>query len=144
MKPQSLPRRSPVGRLLLAGLLLLSLVAASQAFPIEAGAEDAADAKARAAKAREALAASVARGKVLWRQSWRPGAKGCFACHTRGPNKMTSQRQAAYPKFDLAMGKVVSVRQKINQMIRTKSGGKLLELTSDDLTALEAYIKTLK
>ena len=54
----------------------------------------------------------------------------------------TSQRLD--PKYDKVMKRVVSARQKINNMIKTKSGGEPLDLDSDDLTALEAYISTLK
>ena len=96
------------------------------------------------ARATKALAESVARGKALWRQVWRRGEKGCFACHTRGPNKMAARRLRTYPKYDKEMGKVVSARQKINHMIHAKSKGKGLDLGNDDLTALEAYIATLK
>ena len=96
------------------------------------------------AKADKALEEAVKRGAALWKKSWRKGAKACFACHTRGPNKMTGRRMNTYPKYDKALGKVVSGQQKINNMIKTKSGGKVLELGSDDLNALEAYIKTLK
>ena len=94
--------------------------------------------------AEKALADSVARGKELYRQVWKKGAKGCFACHTRGPNKLAARRLRTYPKYDKAMKRVVSARQKINNMIKTKSGGEPLDLDSDDLTALEAYISTLK
>lgn len=96
------------------------------------------------AAADKALAESVAKGKTLWRKVWKKGAKGCFACHTRGPNKMAARRLRTYPKYDKAMKRVVSARQKINNMIKSKSGGELLDLDSDDLTALEAYIATLK
>jgi cytochrome c len=96
------------------------------------------------AAADKALEASVARGKALWRKVWKKGAKGCFACHTRGPNKMAARRLRTYPKYDKAMKRVVSARQKINNMIQSKSGGEPLDLDSDDLTALEAYIATLK
>ena len=96
------------------------------------------------ATADKALEAAVKRGKALWRKSWRSGAKGCFACHTRGPNKMTGRRVSAYPKYDKTLGKVVSAQQKINNMIKTKSGGKMLDLGSDDMNALLAYMKTLK
>ena len=96
------------------------------------------------ATADKALEESVARGKALWRKVWKTGAKGCFACHTRGPNKMAARRLRTYPKYDKTMQRVVSARQKINNMIKTKSGGEALDLDSDDLTALEAYIATLK
>lgn len=95
-------------------------------------------------QADKALKESVAKGKTLWRKVWKKGAKACFACHTRGPNKMAARRLRTYPKFDKAMGRVVSARQKINHMIKSKSGGAPLDLDSDDLTALEAYIATLK
>lgn len=96
------------------------------------------------ATADKALREAVKKGSTLWKKSWRPGAKGCFACHTRGPNKMTARRANSYPKYDKALGKVVSVQQKINNMIKTKSGGKTLALDSDDMNALLAYVKTLK
>ncbi len=96
------------------------------------------------ATADKELAAAVKRGGELWKKSWGRGAKACFACHTRGPNKMTGRRLNTYPKYDKFMKKVVSAQQKINQMIRTKSGGKMLDLGSDDMNALMAFMKTLK
>ena len=95
-------------------------------------------------QADKALEEAVAHGKTLWRKVWKKGSKACFACHTRGPNKMAARRLRTYPKYDKAMGRVVSARQKINHMIQSKSGGAALDLDSDDLTALEAYIATLK
>ncbi len=121
-----------------------TLTALFLALPLAAAALlDAPDARGDAT-ADKALEAAVKRGAALWKKSWRRGAKGCFACHTRGPNKMTGRRVAAYPKYDKALGKVVSAPQKINNMIKTKSGGKMLELGSDDMNALVAYMKTLK
>ena len=96
------------------------------------------------ATADKALEEAVKKGQELWRKVWKKGAKGCFACHTRGPNKMQARRLRTYPKYDKAMKRVVSVRQKINHMIKSKSGGEMLDLDSDDLTAIEAYIATLK
>jgi len=96
------------------------------------------------AEADKALAEAVKRGKALFEKSWSSGSKGCFACHTRGPNKMTATRAESYPKFDKGLGKVVTVQQKINDMIKTKSMGEQLTLGSDDMNALEAYLETLK
>jgi thiosulfate dehydrogenase len=120
---------------ILALLLLLPLAAAALLDVPEARGDATAD---------KALEEAVKQGATLWKKSWRSGAKGCFACHTRGPNKMTGRRVESYPKYDKALGKVVSAQQKINNMIKTKSGGKMLDLGSDDMNALLAYMKTLK
>ncbi len=96
------------------------------------------------AKADEALAEAVKEGKKLYFKSWRKGGKSCRACHTRGPNKLTGERLKEYPKYDKIFRKVVSAQQKLNQMIKGKSGGEELELGSEELNALEAYISTLK
>lgn len=95
-------------------------------------------------KGDKALAEAVKKGQALYKKSWKAGAKSCFACHVRGPNKLTGRRLKAYPKYDKAMRRVVSAQEKINQMIKGKSGGQALALGHEDLTALEAYISTLK
>ncbi len=97
-------------------------------------------------KSKGELALEKAReqGKALYRKSWKPGAKTCVVCHSRGPNKLTGVRVKQYPKYDKVMRKVVTIQQKINQMIKTKSGGKELPLGSPELNALEAYLSTLK
>ncbi|MFM8980090.1 MAG: hypothetical protein ACKOSS_06475 [Planctomycetia bacterium] len=92
--------------------------------------------------AEDAQAAAVKAGEALWKKSW--GGKSCAECHTSGPNAMKAARLKAYPKFDRALAKVVSAQQKINQMIVEKSRGTALELGSDALNALEAYISTLR
>ncbi len=122
-------------------LLLLILPLAVGAFLLvsEVRGEEAADATAK-----KALEAVEARGRTLWKKSWRRGAKACMSCHLRGPNRMTSRRAASYPKYDKTLRKVVTVQEKINQMIKFKSGGKPMKLGSADLTALEAHLKTLK
>ena len=96
------------------------------------------------AKADKALEEARKKGAALYKKSWKKGAKACFACHVRGPNKLTGRRLKAYPKYDKALKKVVTAQEKINEMIRSKSGGKELPLGHEDLTALEAYISTLK
>jgi len=129
----SLPRVLCASLLATVGLLALLLDAPA--------AHSEGDAKS---KADAALAAAVKQGLALYRKSWKKGAKGCFACHTRGPNKLTGRRLKSYPKYDKALKKVVTVQEKINAMIKKKSGGKQLDLGHADLTALEAYISTLK
>ena len=119
----------------LASLVLVPALAAAAFWPRLAAGDATAD---------KALAEAEKRGQELYKKSWRPGGKACFACHVRGPNKLTSRRLKEYPKYDKALRKVVTAQEKINQMIKSKSGGKPLELGHEDLTALEAYVSTLK
>ncbi len=88
--------------------------------------------------------ARLERGKSLFTTAFAEGAKSCQSCHASGANKLTMNRLNAYPKYDRPMRAFVSAQQKINQMIATKSGGSELPLGSDDLNALEAYIKSLR
>ena len=100
--------------------------------------------RADAADAREELKKAVEHGAKLYKKRWAEGAKTCVACHAAGRNKLTGKRAGGYPKYDKSMKKVVTLQQKLNQMISSKSKGKELELGSDDLNALEAFVKTLK
>lgn len=94
--------------------------------------------------AREALLKAIARGEVLWKQSWGEGSKTCAQCHGPGANVMRSSRLKAYPKYDPTLLKVVTGQQKLAQMIEANVRGQALALGSDDLNALEAYVSTLK
>lgn len=123
------------GRRALTVVVGLLVLAGGLAWVIDSA--DAADAKAELQKA-------IDRGAELYKKPWKTGAKTCAACHTRGPNKMSGKRADAYPKYDKALRKVVSLQQKLNQMIKSKSKGKPLDLGSEDLTALEAYVNSLK
>ena len=113
-------------------VLVLSLVAA--AFLLHSG-EARGDAKSE-------LADVVKKGKALWSKQWKKGAKSCATCHDRGPNKLTAKRLNAWPKYDKFLKKVATGQEKIAQMIKKMSLGPEVELGAEDLTALEAYIKT--
>jgi cytochrome c len=132
-------RRLGSARMLTAALIALACTGAFLFDAPTAQSDEKSDAKAK-----KALAEVVAKGQTLYRKSWKKGAKGCFACHTRGPNKLTHARLKTYPKYDKSLRKVVTVQEKMNAMIKGKSGGKALDLGHKDLTALEAYISTLK
>ncbi len=93
--------------------------------------------------AKSELAKAVKQGEVLWKQKWGKG-KTCAQCHSKGIKKLTEKRLNSYPKYDKFLKKVVTAQQKINQIIKAKAKGEELELGSDDLNALEAFIKTLK
>lgn len=100
--------------------------------------------RSAAGDAKGELESAVERGEELWKQSWTTGAKSCKACHSRGAQKMTADRLNAYPRYDKRLKKVATGQEKLNHMIKTNARGKPLPLGHDDLTALEAYIKTLK
>ncbi|MDJ0974729.1 MAG: hypothetical protein QNJ98_09750 [Planctomycetota bacterium] len=92
--------------------------------------------------AKSELADVVKKGKALWTKQWKKGAKTCATCHDRGPNKLTAKRLNAWPKYDRFLKKVATGQEKIAQMIKKMSMGPEVQLGADDLTALEAYIKT--
>lgn len=94
--------------------------------------------------ARKALLAAIDRGKTLWRGSWGEGTKACAECHTEGPNRMRAGRVRSYPKYDFGMGKVITLQQKLTQMIKEQSKGQPLPLGHEDLTAIEAYLNTIR
>jgi cytochrome c len=85
-----------------------------------------------------------ARGEALWAQRWGAGTKSCADCHASGPNKMRGARLKAYPKYDKAAGRVITGQEKLRQMIEQKSMGTPFDLGSADLTALEAFVATLR
>jgi cytochrome c len=88
--------------------------------------------------------AALERGKELWNKPWVPNGKACAGCHAGGPNKMTPARVGGYPRWDKASDRVVSSQQKINLMISVQCKGPELELGSDDMNALEFYMRSLK
>lgn len=92
--------------------------------------------------ARSELAEVVKKGQALWNQQWKKGAKSCATCHDRGPNKMTAKRLNDWPKYDKWLKKVATGQEKIAQMIKKMGMGPDVDLGAEELTALEAYIKT--
>jgi cytochrome c len=108
-------------------------------------AEDDDDAAADAKLRKEALDKAVARGKDLFRAK-ELGRKTCASCHENAdkPNLNLATRQFCYPAYSPKAKAVVSMGQKINEMITTKSGGKALDLAGTDVAAIEAYVVSLK
>jgi len=91
-----------------------------------------------------ALKAAQKKGEALYRKKWTDaaGAKTCATCHDRGPKKLTTALANSWPKYDRPLRKVATLQEKINQMIKAQGKGEPLELGSEELTALEAYLKT--
>lgn len=107
--------------------------------------KDEGDAAQNKKVAKEALDKSVARGKELFR-SKDLGKKTCAECH-ENPDKPQFNlvtREWAYPAYSLKKRGVISLGQKINEMLKGKSRGPEMALGSDDLVALEAYVMSLK
>jgi cytochrome c len=95
--------------------------------------------------AADALAKAIAHGKDLF-NSKDLGKKSCAACHDAAdkPNLNLATRAPVYPKYSDKAKAVVSMGQKINEMVVTKSSGKALDLAGADVTAIEAYIVSLR
>ena len=59
----------------------------------------------------------------------------CANCH---PDAAATNPQT-FPKFVPMFNKVVTYRTMVNWCIQNPQGGKLMDVNSDDMTALEAY-----
>src|SRR5262245_50278925 len=106
--------------------------------------DDAAEVKKIAA---DALDKSVKRGKELFRSKDLVSAKkSCAECHENPdkPQLSLATRQFGYPAYSVKKRSVVSLGQKINEMLSAKSRGAEMTLGSADLVALEAYVMSLK
>ena len=107
--------------------------------------DDADDAAEVKKLAQDALGKSIARGKELFHAK-SLGKKSCSECH-ENPDKPQFNlvtRPFGYPAYSVKKRSVVSLGQKINEMLSAKSRGKEMELGSGDLVALEAYVMSLK
>lgn len=95
--------------------------------------------------AKEALEASVARGKELW-VSPDLGKKTCASCHEdpEKPDLNMATREWSYPAYSRRKRKVVTLQQKINEMLKFQSRGKEFDLESEDAAALAAYVMSLR
>ena len=120
-------------------LSVLALAASPVALPLRPARGDAGQDEAR-----KAQMAALARGRALWNQAWSEGGKTCASCHGPGPNQMRGMRLKRYPTYDRIARRVITGQQKLNQMITSQGRGAALELGSDDLNALEAYVSSLR
>jgi thiosulfate dehydrogenase len=85
----------------------------------------------------EETAKAVTRGDELWHdRTLGTNGMACNMCH---PDAAVTHPET-YPKYKQQFGRVVSVQQFINWCIQVPLQGKLRELGSDELVALEAYM----
>lgn len=86
----------------------------------------------------DALTASVKRGYDLWYGARADMANNGLACANCHPDAAATNPQT-FPKFLPMFNKVVTYRAMVNWCIQNPQGGKLMDVNSDDMTALEAY-----
>ena len=129
----------------LALALALPLLIAPAALFADGDDDDAADEAAAAKVAAEELDKSVKRGKVLW-ESKKLGRKTCKSCHENPdkPKLDMAARAWSYPAWSRRQKKVVTLQQKVQEMIKYQSRGKALDAESADLADLIAYSISLR
>ena len=131
--------QSPTRKLMFAAASLLLLVPLGAAALL---AQDVEDEEAELKRiAAEELEKAVAKGKELWK-SKQFGKKSCTECHDNPdkPKLEMGTREFAYPAYSRRAKTVVTLQQKINEMIKFQCRGKVLEADSTDLAALAAYV----
>lgn len=93
---------------------------------------------AELAKQEAQLLALVDKGRDLWHGS-RPdmtnNGLGCGNCH---PDAAAANPQT-FPKYMPMFNKVVPFREMVNWCIQNPQGGKALDVSGEDMTAMEAY-----
>ena len=100
----------------------------------------------RKKQAREAQENSVKLGKALFGDAeFGTNGKSCTKCHENPdkPNLNLPERVGDFPKWERREKKVITIGQKINQMIVRNLKGEAMELGSEKLVALEAYLMSI-
>lgn len=114
----------------------------------EEEAEDAEVAAERKRVADEALAKAVAKGKELWLDAGKEKRfkKSCASCHDNPdkPQLNLATRSFAYPAYSRRRRAVVTMHQKIQEMVQHNSKGAPLDDKGPDVAALEAYVMSLR
>ena len=114
-----------------------------------AGADDDEDDEADSAEARkmamEQLDKAVARGRELW-NSKDLGRKTCGSCHDSAekPALNLATREWSFPAYSRRKRGVVTLHQKIQEMIQFNTRGQPLDDKGPDVAALAAYAMSLK
>jgi thiosulfate dehydrogenase len=84
------------------------------------------------------LLVSVKRGYDMWYGARADMSNNGLACANCHPDTAATNPQT-FPKFMPMFNKVVPYREMVNWCIANPQGGKMLDLNSEDMTALEAY-----
>lgn len=94
----------------------------------------------------EALKKAVETGQTLFHSAeFGTNGRACAKCHEnpRKPDMNLKKRVGDYPKWDRREGKVITLGQKINQMLQKMVKGQAEPLGSEKLVAVEAYLMSL-
>jgi cytochrome c len=107
--------------------------------------DDEADTAEMRKVADEALAKAVAKGKELW-SSKDLFKKSCASCHENPdkPKLNLATREWSYPAYSRRKRGVVTLQQKIQEMIQFNSRGQPFDDKGADVAALAAYTMSLK
>jgi thiosulfate dehydrogenase len=120
--------RSRLAIALAAGLMVLLHPAAARE-PFTQAELDAQQAK---------LLALVDHGRDLWHGSKPEMSSNGLACGNCHPDAAAANPQT-FPKYIPAFNKVVPFREMVNWCIQNPQAGKPLDVSGDDMTAMEAY-----
>jgi cytochrome c len=110
------------------------------------GDDDAAEDAAAAKVAKDALDKAVDQGNKLF-HSKELGKKSCASCHENPekPNLNLTTRSFSYPAYSKKKRSIVSMGQKINEMLTARSGAaKEMDLAGADVVSIEAYVMSLR
>jgi thiosulfate dehydrogenase len=86
----------------------------------------------------EQLTAAAKRGYDMWYGARADMANNGLACANCHPDSAATNPHT-FPKFMPQLNRVVAYREMVNWCIENPQGGKALDVTSEDMVALEAY-----
>jgi cytochrome c len=129
----------------LAALLALAAGAFTAACLAQDKKDDDAPAPGQAEAAKAAMDKALARGKELWNDK-SLFKKSCASCHENPdkPQLSMKTRVYSYPAFSRRKKGIVTMHQKIQEMVEYSAVGKPLDDKGTDIAALEAYVRSLK
>lgn len=147
MSPLTKTRRLPRTIRFAAALALGAVAALAAGVPaVRADDDDDAAASAEQQKlAAEELAKAVKRGQEIW-TSKDMFKKSCASCHedANKPNLNMKTRAWSYPAYSRRAKGIVTLHQKIQEMVEFSSRGKRLDDNGRDIAAIAAYVTSLK
>ncbi|GAC1342513.1 MAG: sulfur oxidation c-type cytochrome SoxA [Acetobacteraceae bacterium] len=82
----------------------------------------------------------VQQGEAIWADASVPAGQSCQSCH--GPAASLRGVSARYPKFDPALGRPLTLEQRVNQCRTERQRAPALALESDELLAITAFLGT--
>ena len=80
----------------------------------------------------------VQHGEALWQDASVASGRSCASCH--GPAAAMRGVAARYPAFDAAVGRPVTLEQRINQCRTTRQSEAAWAVESDELLAISAFV----